>query len=358
MIAWLLSIEKACEESEMAIVGKHNSITDVAGIMAGNYTNKVAASGVTVILCKEGAVAGVDVRGSAPGTRETDLLNPINLVESVQAVVLSGGSVYGLAASDGVVRWLADRHLGFPMDEDENHVVPIVPAAVLCDLGRGADFIPPIQADWGARACDAAHNGPLSEGCIGAGTGAVSGAIKGGLGSASLVMAHGITMAAVVAVNSFGSVVNPDTGMIWERDTGIKNEYGDQGKRSVRLPQQLPEPPIANTTIGIVATDAKITKAQAKKIAQMAHDGLARAVRPSHTMFDGDTLFCLATGKRVLPDTQGVLAGNKAQAMNDMGHAAAECMSRAIVHGILAAETHGDFMAFRDLPDRAISSKP
>ena len=333
----------------MAIVGKYNSITDVEGIMAGNYTDRTAASGVTVILCKEGAVAGVDVRGSAPGTRETDLLNPVNLVEKVQAVVLSGGSVYGLATADGVVRWLADRQLGFPMDE--THVVPIVPAAVLCDLGRGPDFVPPIQADWGVRACEASDSGYLPEGCLGAGTGAVSGVIKGGLGSASLVMASGITVAAVTAVNSFGSVVNPDTGMIWEWDSEINNEYGHQAERSVRLPRQVLSSPIANTTIGIVATDAKMTKAQAGKIAQMAHDGLARAVRPSHTMFDGDTIFCLATGKRELPDTQGILAGNRAQALNDMGHAAAQCMSRAIIHGILAAETHADYPAFRDLPD-------
>jgi L-aminopeptidase/D-esterase-like protein len=340
----------------MAVMGKHNSITDVSGIMAGHYTDKVAACGVTVILCKEGAVGGVDVRGSAPGTRETDLLDPVNLVERVQAVVLCGGSVYGLAASDGVVRWLADKHLGFPMDE--NHVVPIVPAAVLCDLGRGADFIPPIQADWGFGACEAAGSGPLSEGCLGAGTGAVSGAIKGGLGSASVVMASGITVAAVAAVNSFGSVINPDTGMLWERDTEIDNEYGDQGNRRVRLPRQPSCLPIANTTIGIVATDAIITKVQAKKMAQMAHDGLARAVRPSHTMFDGDTIFCVATGKRELPNTQGVLAGDRAQAMNEIGHAAAQCMSRAIVRGILAAETHGDCPAFRDLPDKAISREP
>lgn len=339
----------------MATMGSHNSITDVFGIMAGHYTDKVAASGVTVLLCKEGAVAGVDVRGSAPGTRETDLLDPINLVERVQAVVLSGGSVYGLAASDGVVRWLADNHLGFPMDE--NHFVPIVPAAVLCDLGRGADFIPPIRADWGFRACEAAGTGPLPEGCLGAGTGAVSGAIKGGLGSASFVMTSGITVAAVAAVNSFGSVINPDTGMIWERDTEIDNEYGNQGNRRVRLPRQLSCPPIANTTIGVVATDAIITKVQARKMAQMAHDGLARAVRPSHTMFDGDTIFCLATGKRELPEIPGVLAGDRAQAMNEMGHAAAQCMSRAIVRGILAAETHGDCPAFRDLPDRTRGHK-
>ena len=335
----------------MEITGKNNSITDVPGITAGNYTDKTAACGVTVILCNEGAVTGVDVRGAAPGTRETDLLDPVNLVETVQAVALCGGSVYGLAASDGVVRWLAHRGLGFPIDE--THVAPIVPAAVLCDLGRGADFIPPIGADWGTGACEAAGTGPLPEGCLGAGTGAVSGAIKGGLGSASLVLASGITVAAVAAVNSFGSVVNPDTGMIWERDLEIKGEFGGQGNRRVRLPRQLPALPIANTTIGVVATDARITKAQAKKIAQMAHDGLARAVRPAHTMFDGDTIFCMATGQRELPYLQGVLAGNsQAQAVNDVGHAAAQCMARAVIHGILAAETLGVYPAFRDLPDQ------
>lgn len=339
----------------MAIMGTYNSITDVDGIMAGNYTDKAAASGVTVILCKEGAVAGVDVRGAAPGTRETDLLDPVNLVEEVQAVVLSGGSAYGLVAVDGVVRWLEDRQLGFPMDE--KHVVPIVPAAVLCDLGRGADFVPPIHADWGAKACEAANKGPLPQGCVGAGTGAVSGAIKGGLGSASLVLPSGITVAAVAAVNSFGSLVNPHTGMLWERELEVNHEYGEQCKRRVQVPQHVAAPPIANTTIGLVATDAKITKAQAKKIAQMAQDGLARAIRPSHTMFDGDTIFCLATGITALPDTQGLLAGHKAQAMTDIGHAAAECMSRAIVHGILAAETLRDYPAFRDLPDRALSHK-
>jgi putative pantetheine hydrolase len=348
-----MSIKKTCEESVMAKAGKHNSITDVAGIMAGNYTDTAAASGVTVILCKTGAIAGVDVRGAAPGTRETDLLDPVNLVEEVQAVVLCGGSVYGLAASDGVVGWLADRHLGFPMDK--NHVVPIVPAAVLCDLGRGADFIPPIRAEWGVRACEAAHTGSLPEGCVGAGTGAVSGAVKGGLGTASLVMPSGISVAAVAAVNSFGSVINPNTGALWEGHLEINNEYGDQGQRRVEMPQALTASPIANTTIGIVATDAKITKVQAKKIAQMTHDGLARAVRPSHTMFDGDTIFCLATGTRELPEVKGILTGKSAQAMNDIGHAAAECMSRAIIHGVLAAESLGEFPAFRDLPDRAIS---
>jgi len=333
----------------MRAIGKYNSVTDVAGLTAGHFSDMRAASGVTVVVCEQGAVAGVDVRGAAPGTRETDLLNPVNLVEKVQAVVLSGGSVYGLAASDGVVRWLADRQLGFPVDA--NHVAPIVPAAVLFDLGRGIDFIPPIQPEWGVKACMSAVTGPLSKGCLGAGTGAVCGAIKGGLGTASLVMTSGITVAAVAAVNSFGSVVNADTGHLWERDIEINGEFGEQGGRSVQLPQSDAASPVANTTIGIVATDAEINKVQATKIAQMAQDGLARAIRPSHTMFDGDTVFCMATGRKNLPDTAGFLAGRQAQAISDIGHAAADCMSRAIIHGVLSAETTGIFPAFRDLED-------
>jgi len=333
----------------MTTTGKNNSITDVTGLLAGHYTDKRAASGVTVIICKQGAVAGVDVRGAAPGTRETDLLDPVNLVDTVQAVVLSGGSVYGLAASDGVVRWLADNRLGFPVDT--NHVAPIVPAAVLYDLGRGVEYIPPIQPEWGIKACGSAQAGPLLEGCMGAGTGAVSGAIKGGLGTASIVMTSGITVAAVAAVNSLGSVVNPDSGQLWERDCEVQGEFGEQGNRSVRLPRLDEAPPVANTTIGIVATDAGITKVQAKKIAQMAHDGLARAIRPAHTMFDGDTIFCMATSQKNLPEVEGFLAVRHAQAINDIGHAAAECMSRAIIHGVLAAESSAGFPAFRDLED-------
>jgi len=330
-------------------MGKHNCITDVPGLLAGHYTDKKAACGVSVVICEQGAVAGVDVRGAAPGTRETELLDPVNLVEQVQAVVLSGGSVYGLAASDGAVRWLAGRKLGFPVDAD--HVAPIVPAAVLYDLGRGADFIPPIQPQWGLKACEAAHAGPLLKGCVGAGTGAVSGGIKGGLGTASLVTATGITVAAVVAVNSMGSVVNPSTGRLWEKDIEIGGEFGGLASRRVHLPQPVAPSPATNTTIGIVATDAVLNKAQATKIAQMAHDGMARAIRPSHTMFDGDTIFCMATGQRALPAGEDFFPGRHAPAVNDIGHAAAECMTRAIIHGVLCAESSGAYTAFRDLDD-------
>ena len=333
----------------MKVTGKYNSITDVTGLTAGHFSDIQAASGVTVVICEKGAVAGVDVRGADPGTRETDLLNPINLVEKVQAVMLSGGSVYGLAASDGVVRWLAQKKLGFPVDAE--HVVPIAPAAVLYDLGRGADFIPPVQSQWGSKACESAHAGPFEQGCQGAGTGAVSGGIKGGLGTASLVMDSGMTVAAVVAVNSLGSVVNPQTGRLWEKDIEIDDEFKGQTNRSVQLPQADTAIPATNTTIGIVATDAILTKVQATKIAQMAHDGLARAIRPAHTMFDGDTIFCLATGQKELPVGDDFFPAQQAPAINDIGHAAAECMARAILHGILSATTMGSFAAFRDLKD-------
>jgi len=334
----------------MATTGKYNALTDVEGILVGHYTDTDAASGVTVVICAEGAVTGVDVRGSAPGTRETDLLAPTNLVEKAQAVVLSGGSVFGLAAADGVVRWLAKKGFGFPLEK--GHVAPIVPAAVLYDLGRGADFVPPVSAEWGEKACREANNGPVACGCIGAGTGAWSGSVKGGLGSASLILNSAVTVAALVAVNSAGSVINPDTGCPWEIDLEIENEFGQQGKHAVRLPPLTEKAPVKNTTIGIIATDAMLTKAQAQKIAQMAHDGMARAIRPSHTMYDGDAIFCMATAKRKLPESSGFFSTAQAQAINEIGHSAADCMSRAVTRAILTAESLGGMTAFRDLKNR------
>jgi L-aminopeptidase/D-esterase-like protein len=330
--------------------GKHNDLTDVAGIIVGHHTEPAAASGVTVVICREGAVTGVDVRGSAPGTRETDLLAPANLVEKAQAVVLSGGSVFGLAAADGVVRWLAAKGLGFPLDK--SHVAPIVPAAVLYDLGRGADFVPPICAEWGETACRQATRGPVACGSVGAGTGACSGSIKGGLGSASLILDSGTAVAALVAVNSAGSVINPGTGRPWEISLQIKNEFGPQGKRAVVIPPPIQSAPVRNTTIGIIATDALLSKAQAQKVAQMAHDGMARAIRPSHTMFDGDTIFCMATGKRKLPESSGFFSTPQAPAINAIGHSAADCMSRAIIRAVLSASGMTGMPAFCDLENR------
>jgi L-aminopeptidase/D-esterase-like protein len=337
----------------MPIKGRYNSLTDVEGLQVGHYHEMEAACGVTAIICSEGAVAGVDVRGSAPGTRETDLLDPVNLVDKVQAVVLSGGSVYGLAAADGVVRWLAEKGIGFALDpQDKMRVAPIVSAATLYDLGRGSRFIPPIDSSWGWRACQAAGSGPVPMGCTGAGTGAFSGGIKGGLGCASEVTASGITVAALVAVNSLGSVIDPGSGTLWERRLEVDGEFGPLAQRGVKLPAPPSSAAGQNTTIGVVATDAVLTKVQACKIAQMAHDGMARAIRPAHTMFDGDTVFCLATGVRPLPVVSGFFASSDAEAINTLGHAGADCLARAIIHAILAADSCGAMTAFRDLAPR------
>lgn len=331
----------------MTQIGKHNSLTDVTGLMVGHFTSLEAASGTTVIMCPEGATAGVDVRGSAPGTRETDLLAPTNLVEKVQAIVLTGGSVYGLSAVDGVVRWLSQRKWGFPLTEGQ--VAPIVPAAALFDLGRGKDYVPPIGPEWGRMACDAADDGPISLGCVGAGTGAVAGGIKGGLGSASEVLLSGITVAAIVAVNSLGSVVDPASGTPWEIRLEAHGEFGAMRNRSVKMPTSIGAESPTNTTIGVIATDAVLTKAQAQKVAQAAHDGLGRAIRPAHTMFDGDTLFCMATGKRELPDTEGFFAAPKAQAINELCRSAADCLSRAIIRAVCEARSLAAIKAFEDL---------
>lgn len=337
------------EKNITTTFAKGNSILDIEGLMVGHYTEIEAMCGVTAIICTEGAIASVDVRGSAPGTRETDLLDPVNLVEEAQGIVLSGGSVFGLAASDGVVRWLAEKGLGFQLGD--NHVAPIVPAATLYDLGRGRNFVPSINAEWGRKACDNARNDLLASGCVGAGVGAISGGIKGGLGTASLSLDNGLIVAAIVAVNSLGSIINPINGRPWEFGLEMKDEFGRQGKRAVRLPHITGVSAGKNTTIGVIATDADLSKTQALKIAQMAHDGMARAIRPSHTMFDGDTIFCLATRKKQVPESRGIFPNPKANAINELGDAAANCMSRAIIKGVLSAESLGGITAFCDLED-------
>jgi L-aminopeptidase/D-esterase-like protein len=334
----------------MPATGKHNGLTDVPGIRVGSYTNTQAASGNTVVICPDGAVGGVDVRGAAPGTRETDLLAPENLVEKINAVCLSGGSVFGLAAADGVVRHLESRKLGFFLDDD--HVAPIVPAAVLFDLGRGPDFIPPVNSEWGRDACRTADSGPVQTGCVGAGTGAMAGGVKGGLGTASVVLETGVTVAALAAVNSLGSTLDPSTGTFWEARLEMDGEFGSRLRQPVALPGQSAGKPGENTTLAVVATDAALNKAQAKKIAMMAHDGMARAIRPAHTMFDGDIVFCLSTDRRPLPETDGFFAAPLAPAVNELGHAAADCLARAIIHAILDAESAYGLTAYRDLDQR------
>ncbi|MBO2518252.1 MAG: peptidase S58 family protein [Firmicutes bacterium] len=327
--------------------GPTNTLTDVAGLRVGHATHRDRLTGTTVILCEEGAVAGVDVRGSAPGTRETALLDPVHLVERVHAVVLSGGSAFGLDAAGGVMEILAGRQVGFPVGG--GRVVPIVPAAILFDLGRGAVDQPPGRED-GAAAVQAAlappGRGPVPQGNVGAGTGAVAGGLKGGVGSASVVLEGIGTVAALVAVNALGLPCDPRTGRLYARSLELGEEFGgladprpdDPG---LPLPDPLEGPAVLGqqTTIGVVATDLPLTKAQATKVAQMAHDGLARALWPVHTPFDGDVLFALATGRGDPP---------VAPILTRVGAAAADAVSRAVIHAILHAESVGPYPSYLD----------
>jgi putative pantetheine hydrolase len=320
--------------------GPTNSLVDVAGLRVGHHTRDEPGwlTGVTVVLAPSGgAVAGVDVRGGGPGTRETDLLDPRNLVDQVHAVVLGGGSAFGLAAADGVMDALLDDGIGWPVGEP-GQVVPIVPAAILFDLGRGGSWGHRPRAEDGRAAYADASDSAVAQGCVGAGTGARVGGFKGGIGSASVVLASGTTVAALVAVNAAGSAVDPATGLPYAVGLGLGDELAHVGRpgsaeldasrvRAEAVPASAGRPGLA-TTIGVIATDATLTKAQCQKASGVGHDGLARALKPVHTLFDGDTLFTLATGERPAPDPveQTLLM-----------EAGADCVARAVVHALLAA---------------------
>ncbi len=287
-------------QSASFMIDPHSAITDVAGIKVGHFTSTARPTGCTVVLAPPGgAVGGVDVRGSAPGTRETDLLNPENLVDRVNAIVLAGGSAFGLDAASGVVRWLDERGIGYDVRIAK---VPIVPAAILFDLAVGDPKVRP-DAAAGYTACNAATPERPGEGNVGAGAGATVGklfgfdrAMKSGIGTASVTL-DGLVVGAVVAVNAIGDVIDPATGRV------VAGARSKDGKKTINAVQtvlggEVPAILAAGTatTIGVVATNAELTKAQAQKVAQMAHDGIARAIAPSHTMFDGDTIFTMATG--------------------------------------------------------------
>ena len=312
-----------------------DGITSVPGISVGHYTDREAATGCTVVLCESGAVGGVDVRGSAPGTRETDLLRPMSLVPEIHAVVLSGGSAFGLDSASGVVRFLEERGIGISFGETR---IPIVSAAVLFDLGVVTHRVRPGPRE-GYSACKAASSGPVDEGSVGAGTGATGGkllglkrSVKGGVGTASLDLGEGLVVGAIAAVNSSGGVFDPDTGRML---AGPREEGGVKMCDPMRLivspgfPPRIGSP-LTNTTIAVVATNARLTKEQANKMASSAHDGLAMAIRPAHLMSDGDTIFAMATGTLDLPvDLDRVLA------------ACVACLSRAILRGVREAEGLG-----------------
>lgn len=315
-------------------------ITQIAGIKVGHYTDLKAATGCTVILCEEGAVAGVDVRGSAPGTRETDLLRPMNLVEKVHAILLSGGSAFGLNAAQGVMRYLEERSVGYDTAAGK---VPIVPAAVLYDLDIGSSKIRP-GPEEGHMACLNASSSEIAEGCIGAGTGATVGkllgpqqATKSGLGMASEEVATGVIVAALVVVNAFGDVIAPKTCDIL---AGTRQPDGSSFANSAELLRvqgfSWKHKPLTSTTIGVVVTDADLNKEQINKVAQMAQDGMARTIDPCHTMYDGDTIFALSIGK-------------KRGDVNVIGSSAAHVVSKAIVRAVMVAVSLGGIPARCDI---------
>lgn len=311
--------------------GDAGSITRVAGIEVGHFTDTRRPTGCTVVMAREGAVAGVDVRGAAPGTRETDLLHPSNLVDKVHAIMLAGGSAWGLEAATGAVRWLEERGVGLDVAVGR---LPIVPAAVLFDLLVGDMRIRP-DAAAGYAACAAASSADPAEGNVGAGAGAVVGkvfgiqhAMKGGVGTASVTV-DGVTVGALIACNALGDVIDPDTAQVM---AGARTDDGRalRDTRRALLRGQPPQPLLAgtNTTIGVVATDAILTKAQAHRLAIAAHDGLARSINPVHTMSDGDTLFSLGTGR-----------AGKSLGMMVLATMAAEATARATVRAVQAARS-------------------
>jgi L-aminopeptidase/D-esterase-like protein len=321
-----------------------DGLTRIEGIKVGHHRLEERPTGCTVVLAEAGAVAGVDVRGSAPGTHETDLLNPVARVERVHAVVLSGGSAFGLDAASGVVKYLEERGVGFDVGVAR---IPIVPAAILFDLRVGGR--PEIRpgADCGYRAAVAATSGPIAEGNVGAGAGATVGkiagperAMKGGIGTASVALPNGLVVAALVAVNAVGDVVDPATG---EVVAGVRSEDGKSladARILLRSGLLAPGSREENTTIGVVATNARLTKAQATKVAQMAQDGLARSIYPVHTPFDGDTIFALSLGS---------WPGEGEASLSLVGALAAEATADAILSAVRNATGIAGYPAARDL---------
>lgn len=318
-------------------------LTAIEGIRVGHHTLTERPTGCTVVLVEKGATGGVSVRGSAPGTRETDLLDPSNLVEQVHAIVFSGGSAFGLDAASGVMRYLEERKVGFPFG---GAYVPIVPAAVLFDLPIGGKPLIRPDASCGYSAAQAATDGPVAEGSVGAGAGATVGkfgggtgsGMKGGIGTASITLSTGLTVAALVAVNAAGDIVDPSTGQIVAGKLAPDGRTFLDARKLLRAGATIAERPGENTTLGLIATNAKITKAQARKIADMAHDGFARAIVPAHTMNDGDTIFTIATGA-FTGDTNITI----------LGGLAADMMAEAILRGVRAATGVPNYPAVRDL---------
>ena len=305
-------------------------------------------TGTTVVLARDGAVGGVDVRGGGPGTRETDLLDPRAVIERVHAVVLTGGSAYGLAAADGVMAGLEQAGIGFWVGPEPTQVVPIVPAAVIFDLGRGGDFGRRPGAEFGRLALAAASPERPESGCVGAGTGALCGGLKSGFGYAERRLSSGISVAAAVVVNAGGSAVDPVTGRLYA-DRGQRLPKPTEIERADLAAAYAQTPPSLGTTIGVLLTDAALTKAQTSKMAALGHDGMARAIAPVHTMFDGDTVFGLASGRR----PPAAEPAQRLAEFNLLLAAAAETFTDACLDAVYAARGRGRWPGYLELAPSA-----
>jgi L-aminopeptidase/D-esterase-like protein len=344
-------------------VTDHGAITDVGGIRVGQHHRLDAdaalgsgwATGATVLLTPPGTVGAVDVRGGAPGTRETDLLDPANSVRFVDAVLLTGGSAYGLAAADGVMRWLEEQGRGVVMDDDGagEKLVPIVPAAVIFDLPVGGWSCRP-TAEFGYTAARN-HGTDVVTGTVGAGTGARAGVLKGGVGTASIVLDSGVTVGALVVVNSFGDVVDPATGLPWMNflaaDLSLIPPPPVQVAAFAALVAEAAQREPLNTTVAVVATDAALSPSSCRRVAVAAHDGLARAIRPSHTPLDGDTVFAVATGAVEVPASGKLPASmsTETELTAAVGAAAADCLARAVLVAVATASTAAGIPTYRDV---------
>ena len=326
----------------------NDTITSVPGIEAGHYTDLENATGCTVVLCRKGAVGGVDVRGGSPGTRETDLLQPARRVDQLFAVCLSGGSAFGLDAATGVMAWLEEQGIGFRVSPEV--IVPIVSSAIIYDLGLVSSRVRPGPQE-GRAACAATSKDPIAEGTVGAGTGATVAktggtprAVKGGLGSASMHLPNGVSVGAVVAVNAIGGIWDYMSGQLLAgprlEDGGFDDPVGILLDGS---PPASPTGPV-NTTIGVVATDARLNREESNYLARVSHDGLAITVRPCHTIRDGDTLFAMATGE-----------SNATADLTALGAAAVEVTAQAVLRAVRRANGLGGIPAVSELPGAIIS---
>ncbi|WP_070379037.1 P1 family peptidase [Rhodococcus sp. WMMA185] len=355
------------------VPGRTDSLVDVAGLRVGHHheldedatLGSGAATGCTVVLAPHGVTGAVDVRGGGPGTRETDLLDPSHSVRKVHAILLTGGSAYGLGAADGVMRWLEERGHGIPMGAPDQ-VVPIVPGAVIYDLPVG-DWGRRPTAEFGYRAADSASS-QLRSGSVGAGVGARAGALKGGIGTASVVIedgpARGVTVAALMVANPTGSVFDPSTGLPWGVGDAKASSFGlrrpERGELAAAN-ELAAKSTVLNTTIGVIATDAPLNKSSCRRVAVAGHDGLAHAIRPAHTPLDGDTIFALATGTRDIEAPAGVpdAFAPDLPVLTAVTTAASSVVERAIVDAILSATSVAGIPSYRDLfpsafePDRS-----